>query len=507
MINEKYKKVFLSQEANRCLLCHEASCTKACPKGLKPDAFIRSIKFNDETNLDDFINKDLCANCDAPCEASCIHFDFPIRIKDMVEAADIKHIDINDVDLSVSYLGIKCENPFFLSSSIVAGGYEMCTKALHEGWAGIVYKTITVFDTPEASPRFDAVKKSIGSSFVGFRNMEQASEHTLEEDIETLSRLKRENPTKVIGVSIMGRNEAEWTYLAKRLTEANVDFIECNFSCPHSASGTGAVVGQCPDVVKSFVEAVKKGTNLPVVAKMTPNISDMVPSAYAALKGGADGLAAINTIKCISGINLNKKYDEVSPHQVNGKSTPSGYSGKAAKPIALRFMYDLKTNDLTKEAPLSGMGGVETWQDAAEFLALGCDTVQVTTAIMEYGYRIVKDMITGFKAFLKENNYKSVSEFIGSSLKDFVALEQLERNTIVLPKYDMDKCIGCGRCYISCFDAGHQALTFDSETRKIKFNAKKCVGCHLCSLVCPANAITKVLKRFDKKVTPKPKYI
>lgn len=485
-VNKQYTDLFLASESARCLLCYSADCTKACKKNLDPAAFVRKIRFENTKNTADFIKASACENCDAPCEKACIHYDFPVRIREMALLAAAEGPKAEDIDLTVEICGVKCENPFFLSSSVVASNYEMCANALNAGWGGIVFKTIGFLQPEEVSPRFDATKKE-GTPFIGFRNLEQIAEHSLAENLEYLRKLKEDFPNKIIVASIMGQTDEEWTKLAEMVTDIGVDIIECNFSCPHmSAHGLGADVGQTPELVKRYTEMTRKGTHLPILAKMTPNLGNMEIPAIAAMEGGADGIAAINTIKSISGINLS---DMSPPPHINGKSAVSGYSGKAVKPIALRFIHDMAKHEKLKGVPISGMGGIETWQDAAEFIALGCENIQITTAVMQYGYRIIDDLISGLKTYMKEKGYSSISEFAGTALDSFVNPDSLSRDTLVYPVINRDKCVGCGRCYISCADAGHQAIQFDADNRTPKIMGNSCVGCHLCLLVCPCNAI------------------
>lgn len=392
-------------------------------------------------------------------------------------------------DLSIEFCGVKCENPFFLSSSPVGNNYEMCAKALETGWGGIVFKTAAMEKMIEVSPRFDANKKE-GTPFIGFKNMEQVSEHSLEQNLADMKKLKENYPSRVLVASIMGSNEEEWTKLAQLVTEIGADIIECNFSCPQMTSHTmGSDVGQNPELVKKYSAAVRRGTHLPILAKMTPNIGNMEAPAIASIEGGATGISAINTIKCITGVDLDKK---VGLPIVNGKSSISGYSGKAIKPIALRFVSQLAKEPKLKNVPISGIGGIETWQDALEFIMLGAKNVQVTTAIMQYGYRIVEDMISGLQYYMEEKGVDKLSDLVGAALDNIVPAENLDRDYIVYPKYNTDKCIGCGRCYISCCDGAHQAVVWDEESRRPSLNKDNCVGCHLCALVCPIeDCITK----------------
>lgn len=388
---------------------------------------------------------------------------------------------INKVDLSINFLGVHCENPFFLSSSPVCHNYEMIAKAFDTGWGGIFYKTVGVFVPDECSPRFDHHQKE-GTPFVGFKNMEQISELTWQENAEIIKRLKADYPTKVIGVSIMGSNDEEWALLAREMTKAGADILELNFSCPQMTShAMGSDVGQSPELVERYTRIVVENTKLPVVAKMTPNISNMEVPAIAAKRGGAAAVSAINTVKSICGIDVENM---TAKPVVNGVSSISGYSGSAVKPIALRFITQMKQDETLKDFPVSGIGGIETWQDALEFLLLGCENLQVTTSVMQYGYRIVEDMKEGLAFFMLEHGYKNLTDFIGIALKNIIPAEDLDRDFQIIPNIDQDKCIGCARCYVSCYDSAHQAIDWDPITRKVSIN-DRCVGCHLCLNVCP----------------------
>ena len=409
-------------------------------------------------------------------------------------------------DLSVEFLGVHFENPFCLSSSPVGNCYEMCKKAYDTGWAGVVFKTIGPADflIDEVSPRFDAVTKE-ATPFVGFKNMEQIAEHSLEQNLEDLRRLKKDYPDKVLIASIMGPTEDDWEELARLVTEAGADMIEMNLSCPQMTShAMGSDVGTNAELCKSFCAAVKRGSKLPMMAKMTPNITDMVPVAKACLEGGADGIAAINTIKSICNVDLDRK---IGMPIINGKSSISGYSGKAVKPVALRFVQQLR--DGIPGVPISGIGGIETWEDAAEFLLLGATTLQVTTAIMQYGYRIVEDMKNGLMHYMEEQGVDRLQDLIGAANQNMIPAENLDRDYVVYPDFDTDKCIGCGRCYISCYDGAHQAISWDEENRKPSCDHDKCVGCHLCVLVCPVHAIDKgeVVMKPGRKGSPEEKAI
>ncbi len=387
-------------------------------------------------------------------------------------------------DLSIDFCGFKCENPFFLSSSPVAATYDMCAKFLEAGGGGVVFKTIGTYIPDECSPRFDATKKE-GKPFIGFKTMEQISDQPYEANLHFLRKLKKDFPEKCLIVSIMGMNEEDWTRLAKDVTEAGADIIECNFSCPQmTQENMGSDVGANLELIDKFTKATLKGTNVPVMLKMTPNIEKMEVPAKAAIAAGGHAIAAINTVKSITAVDL----DKFAPLPVvNGKSSVSGYSGAAVKPMALRFIANMKQEPELRDIPVSGIGGIETWQDCAEFLLLGCTNLQFTTSIMQYGYRIVEDMITGLQYWMQEKGFEKIDDFVGLALSNVVPAEEIERDFKVYPKIDYDKCVGCGRCYISCYDGAHQAIDWDPQERKVTIDEDKCVGCQLCLHVCPVD--------------------
>ena len=480
---------FLKKEMSKCALCYKAVCGEACDK-LPVDEILRSVWFDNEgvarIRLKD---SNICENCDAPCEQICKK-DVPIKnIMTTLYQAKNKNENLEESDydrLKTNMFGFQLENPFFLSSSVVGSNYEMISNAFNAGWAGVAYKTISYMDIHEASPRFSAIKDDNGN-IQGFKNIEQTSSHSVEEECEVFKKLKKNYPNKYLLVSIMARTEEEWAKLAKAVEEAGADAIELNFSCPNMVEeGTGSDVGQIPELIERFTRAVKQVVKIPIIAKLTPNVDIMSPAGEAAIKGGADGLAAINTIKSVI-------LDD------NMKVAIGGYSGNAVKPIALRFVVEIKQNEKVNKYLLSGMGGIETWEDALDFLELGCDNIQVTTAIMQYGYRIIDDLKSGLALYLKKQN-KTLKDIIGSRINDVIDVEQMERDIAIFPKFLRNKCDGCGRCYISCMDGGHQAIKFGDD-RKPVLDGNKCVGCHLCKLVCPNGAIVSSGKSVKKNAS------
>lgn len=489
----KNNELLLNREVNKCVFCYDAPCKKIY-KNIDPSRIIRALKFDNKKGAYTLINKDTCLDKNTDSNIKCpLNVDIDYILKSIIKDNYVL-TNLDDIDISSEICGVKLENPFLLSSSIVGSNYEMCKRALESGWAGISVKTISAMHMDESSPRFSALK-DWDESILGFKNIEQLSEHSVLENMEMIKKLKQEFPNKVIIASIMGRDKEEWKYLTKEVTKAGADLIELNFSCPNMKhKDTGSVVGQNKELVEEFTRIVKENTNVPVLAKMTPNITYICVPAQAAKNGGADGISAINTIKCITGIDIDTQVPEP---QVNGKSSLGGYSGRAVKPISLRYISDMINDPELKDLYYSGIGGIYTWKDAIEFLLIGCTSIQITTAVMEYGYRIIDDLILGLKIYMKEKNYKRVKDFIGLSKGNLIKNDELDKDTIEYPKINYDKCIGCGRCYISCKDGGHQAITFN-EDRKPIINGNKCVGCQLCKIVCPQKAIDTALKRVSK---------
>ena len=479
----------IHEEAARCLLCADAPCSKACKNG-DPARAIRAIRFGNEALAGQWLAQADEAALEA-AEKACIHYDQPLRIREIARALDrTASADANLPSLEIEFCGIRCQNPFFLASSAVCTNYEMVARAFDAGWAGVYYKTICMQEIREVSPRFDAVyENGKRGDFFGFRNMEQLSENPVETDFAILKRLKQEYPSKVVIASIMGQTEEDWKQLARMAQEAGCDAVELNFSCPQMRlTGMGSDVGQDPELVTFFTAIVKRSVSIPVIPKMTPNIAHIAEPAMAAYFGGADAISAINTIKSVT---------MGDGSEVNGCQTGSGYSGRAVKPIALRHILAMAKNPMMKNIQLSGVGGIETWSDALEFIQLGCNNVQVCTAVMQYGSRIVEDLILGLQHYMARRGISRLDQLVGELLPKFILPADLDRNTVVYPKTDREKCIGCGRCYTSCRDGGHQAISF-GEDRRPKVNAAKCVGCLLCRLVCPTGAID-VSKRIEKR--------
>ncbi len=389
----------------------------------------------------------------------------------------------NNIDLSIDFCGVKFKNPFLLSSSPVSNSAEMVAKSFDAGWSGVVFKTLNSGRLPiiHPSPRMHCVHYG-SKREMAVQNVEMISDRPLKDNLTELLYLKKNYPDHPIIASIMGFFMDEWVYLAKAAEDNGADMIELNFSCPHMCiEGAGHKVGQAFQLLEGFTEAVKKAVSIPVMAKMTPNITDMNEPAMYAKNGGADAISAINTVRGISEVGLE---DFVPRPKVFGKGAISGTSGPAVRPIGLNFIASMAQN---KELglPLSGIGGIETWIDALEYMVLGASTIQVTTGIMHYGYRIVEDMIEGLTDFMAERGIDKVSELVGKALPNLYETEAFDLGRQGIAQYDMDLCIGCGQCYIVCTDAAGQAIEWDAQTRRPNLIEDKCLSCMLCKFVCP----------------------
>jgi len=410
-------------------------------------------------------------------------------------------------DLSIDMCGIKSPNPFWLASAPPANTGEQVMRAFDAGWGGAVWKTL---GNPivNVSSRFGAVDYS-GHKMMGLNNIELITDRPLEVNLREIAEVKRRYPKHAVIVSLMVESKQEWRDIIRRSEDTGCDGLELNFGCPHGMCerGMGSAVGQEPRVLQEITSWAKEFAKTPVLIKLTPNVGDIVEPGVAAVRGGADGLSLINTIKSIVGVDLDRM---VPLPRVGAASTNGGYCGPAVKPIALHMLAALAREPEIR-VPISGIGGVSNWRDAAEFIALGATSVQVCTAVMHHGYKIVEDMIAGLSNFLDERAI-TLAQLRGMAVPGYREWGELDLNYKIIAKIDPDKCIGCQKCVAACQDGAHQCIFAGPDDRQRPPHAHhpglalapkplpigklagdrvpwvdepECVGCNLCALVCP----------------------
>jgi dihydropyrimidine dehydrogenase (NAD+) subunit PreA len=395
-------------------------------------------------------------------------------------------------DLTTNLAGIKSPNPFWVASGPPANTAYQVMRAFDAGWGGAVWKTIgePIVNT---SSRYGSV--DLGTNRVmGFNNIELISDRPVADNLREISEVKKRYPTNAVIASLMVESKREvWHDIVKRAEDAGADGLELNFGCPHGMSerGMGSAVGQVPEYAKLITSWVKEVARTPVLVKLTPNITDVTYIGVAAREGGADGLSLINTINSIMGIDL----DSFAPRPiVDGKSSHGGYCGPAVKPIALNMVAAIARHPKIG-IPISGIGGVASWRDAAEFLLLGATSIQVCTAIMHYGFRIVEDMIDGLSNWMDEKGFRTLADVRGRSVERVVEWGELNLNFKVVAEIDHEKCIGCHLCYVACEDGAHQSIRLVDGGKVPEIIEERCVGCNLCMLVCPVEGCITMEER------------
>jgi dihydropyrimidine dehydrogenase (NAD+) subunit PreA len=390
-------------------------------------------------------------------------------------------------DISCNFLGIKSPNPYWLASAPPTDKEYNVVRAFEAGWGGVVWKTLG--ENPHVvnvnGPRYGAIHGP-DRRLLGLNNIELITDRSLEINLEEITRVKKNWPDRALIVSLMVPcEEQNWIDILKRVEDTGCDGVELNFGCPHGMSerGMGAAVGQVPEYVEMVTRWCKTHTDMPVIVKLTPNISDVRQSARAAHRGGADAVSLINTINSIVSVDL----DMMAPNPtVDGKGTHGGYCGPAVKPIALNMVAEIARDPETHGLPISGIGGITTWKDAAEFMALGSGSVQVCTAAMTYGFKIIEELNAGLSNWMDEQGYDKLNDFVGRAVPNVTDWQYLNLNYIAKAKIDQDSCIKCGRCHIACEDTSHQAITSMVDgVRKFEVIDDECVGCNLCVSVCP----------------------
>ncbi len=390
-------------------------------------------------------------------------------------------------DLRSDFCGIKSPNPFWLASAPPTDKAYNVVRAFEAGWGGVVWKTLGE-DPPIVNvngPRYGAIHSG-DRRLIGFNNIELITDRPLDVNLREIKEVKRDWPDRAVVVSLMVPcEEASWKYILPLVEETGADGVELNFGCPHGMSerGMGSAVGQVPEYVEMVARWCKQITRMPVIVKLTPNITDVRFPARAAHKGGADAVSLINTINSIVGVDLETMTPEPS---TGGKATHGGYCGPAVKPIALSMLSEITRDKETDGLPVSGIGGITTWRDAVEFMALGAGTVQVCTAAMAYGFKIVEDMNAGLKDWMEAKGYSRLEDFIGAAVPKLTDWQYLNLNYVVKARIDQELCIKCGRCHIACEDTSHQAITATKDgARHFEVIDEECVGCNLCATVCP----------------------
>ncbi|MDJ0820268.1 MAG: NAD-dependent dihydropyrimidine dehydrogenase subunit PreA [Paracoccaceae bacterium] len=395
-------------------------------------------------------------------------------------------------DLTTTFCGITSPNPFWLASAPPTDKEYNVRRAFEAGWGGAVWKTLGMEGPPIVNvngPRYGAIWGA-DRRLLGLNNIELITDRPLEINLEEMTRIKRDFPEHALIASVMVPCEEQaWKDILPRIAETGCDGFELNFGCPHGMAerGMGSAVGQVPEYIEMVARWCKEATDLPVIVKLTPNITNILYPAEAALRGGADAVSLINTINSITSVNL----DTMAPEPtIDGKGTHGGYCGPAVKPIALNMVAEIARHPETRGMPISGIGGITTWRDAAEFMALGAGNVQVCTAAMTYGFKIVQEMISGLSQWMDEQGHQSTADFIGSAVPNVTDWQYLNLNHVTKARIDQDACIKCGRCYAACEDTSHQAITM-SPDRVFEVQDDECVACNLCVNVCPVeNCIT-----------------
>jgi dihydropyrimidine dehydrogenase (NAD+) subunit PreA len=388
-------------------------------------------------------------------------------------------------DLSSTFIGIKSPNPFWLASAPPTDKEYNVRRAYDAGWGGVVWKTLGSEGPPIVNvngPRYGVVHGA-DRRVLGLNNIELITDRPLEVNLREIKQVKRDYKDRALVISLMVPcEESYWKDILKAIEDTEADGVELNFGCPHGMAerGMGSAVGQVPEYIEMVTRWVKQYSRMPCIVKLTPNVTSILPPALAANRGGADAVSLINTIKSITNVDL----DAFSPFpMIDGKGSHGGYCGPAVKPIALNMVAEIARHQETRGLPISGIGGVTTWRDAAEFLALGAGNVQVCTAAMTYGFKVVQEMISGLSQYLDEKQM-ALSDLVGRAVPNFVEWQHLNLNYVTKAQIDQDLCISCGRCYAACEDTSHQAIAM-SPDRVFTVKDEDCVACNLCIDVCP----------------------
>ena len=393
--------------------------------------------------------------------------------------------------LEIEFVGITFKNPFLLSSAPPSMDPRHILRAARLGWGGAVMKTVTEEPTVDPRTRLGVLRRD--GTPIGMNNIELLSRKSVETWTEEwIPKIKQEAPKDFVFVaSIMSGPEPEgWTKLAEIMSQTEADAIELNVSCPHGSpeEHMGAFIGQDPKLVEMVTKAAKKGTDLPIIVKLTPNVTDIVPIARAAVKGGADAISAINTVESLIGIDIESAtplpiaYGSDMKEQL---STYGGMCGPAVKPLGLRFVSQIAK--AFPDIPISGIGGIGDWSSAVEYFMVGARTLQICTAVMWHGFSIIKELNEGLVKFMNRKGYSTLESMVGKALPRITTWAALSKLPPVVARVIKEKCTGCKDCVIACADGGFVAIQMRGKVALV--NNEKCDGCGLCQVVCKDEAI------------------
>ena len=389
--------------------------------------------------------------------------------------------------LKTSFAGVSMPNPFMLSSAPPTTNCEMVARSFDAGWGGAVLKTMAYnLDlVRNVNPRISAFK--VGKRIEGFTNFELGSPKPIDKWLEDARWLKERFPEHTVFASLLhteGLVEEQWREVVRMFNDSGIDGYELNFSCSHgmAEAGGGAQVGGNEDSIRMVTRWVREETDKCVMPKLPAMVPDLPGKARAAKSAGADAVAAINTLNSLPGIDL---HTFVPYPSVDGNSAFQGLSGRAIKPVALRSVAQIAAG---AGIPVSGMGGIYTWQDAAEFILAGAGSLQVCSSVMEFGYDIIKDIKKGLLAYMDEMGFETLDDFVGKALPHIKPHNSLPRSYKLNALVDESKCVGCGRCVSSCADSAYSAIAMCDGHAQV--DPAKCDGCGLCFQICPAGAIS-----------------
>jgi dihydropyrimidine dehydrogenase (NAD+) subunit PreA len=397
-------------------------------------------------------------------------------------------------DLSINLAGITAPNPFWLASAPPTNtGYQV-QRAFEAGWGGAVWKTLgdPIINT---TSRFAAVNFN-GQRVAGFNNIELITDRPLEVNLKEIYETKKKFPNHALVVSLMVEPKREkWHEIVKRVEAIGVDGLELNFGCPHGMAerGMGSASGQQPDLVEAQTMWAKEAATTPVIVKLTPNITDITATARAATRGGADAISLINTINSLAGVDIDTW--NTIPH-VGGKGAHGGYCGPAVKPIALNMLAECARDPLVG-IPISGIGGISNWRDTVEFMLMGATGVQICTAAMHHGFRIIDELTSGLNDYLDSKGIARVTDLIGKSVERYSNWGDLDLNYKIVARINTETCINCNKCHIACEDTSHQCIerhVDENGKAYLQVREEDCVGCNLCSIVCPVDGVIDMVE-------------